>query len=152
MRCLALSLSLWLAASVVALAGESVRILKVLPHFLDQKGRHALNPSLYERDAYQAKLRQDAKLRSGMRFDVQWKGGDDKPLKLRVELRGGKGDEITRRTLEGPAARHGWFSNWSEIKITGDDYQKFGELVAWRVTLWDGDQQVAEEKSFLWQN
>jgi hypothetical protein len=152
MRCLALSLCLWLAASAAALADDAVRILKVLPHFLDQKGRHALNPSLYERDAYQAKLRQNPKLRSGLRFDVQWKGGAKRPLKLRIEMRGGKDDQITRRTLEAPAERHGWFSNWSEAKLTGDDYQKFGEMVAWRVTLWDGDQQVAVEKSFLWQD
>jgi len=32
----------------------------------------------------------------------------------------------------------------------GEEYQKFGELVAWRVTLWDGDTVIGQEKSFLW--
>ena len=36
------------------------------------------------------------------------------------------------------------------IKLEGEEYKKFGELVAWRVTLWDGDKQVGEQKSFLW--
>src|SRR5437899_2397501 len=30
------------------------RIIKVLPHLLDLQGHHALSPSLYDRDAYQA--------------------------------------------------------------------------------------------------
>jgi hypothetical protein len=34
--------------------------------------------------------------------------------------------------------------------VTGDEYKKLGELVAWRVTLWDGDKLLAEQKSFLW--
>ena len=45
----------------------------MLPHYLDKEGRHTLSPSLYERDAYQAILRQNPEKRGGMRFDVQWK-------------------------------------------------------------------------------
>jgi len=36
------------------------------------------------------------------------------------------------------------------VALTGDDYKKFGELLAWRVTVWDGTTQLAEQKSFLW--
>ena len=133
-------------------AEDTVRLLKVLPHFLDLKGRSALSPSLYERDAYQAKLRQNPALRSGLRFDVQWKGRPTGAAKIRIELRGGKGDQPTTATLELPVKRAGWFGAWGELTLSGEDYKKFGELVAWRATLWDGDRQVAEEKSFLWQN
>ena len=49
------------------------RVIKVLPHFLDLKGRHSLSPSLYDRDAYQAQLRQHPEQRSALRFDVHWK-------------------------------------------------------------------------------
>jgi hypothetical protein len=34
--------------------------------------------------------------------------------------------------------------------IDGENYKNFGELVAWRVTLWAGDQLLGEQKSFLW--
>ena len=52
--------------------------------------------------------------------------------------------------LEAPVQYHGWFHSWSYLKLAGEDYRRFGELVAWRATLWDGSQQVAEQKSFLW--
>jgi hypothetical protein len=42
------------------------------------------------------------------------------------------------------------FSTWSQASLTGDAYKKFGELGAWRATLWDGNNLVAEQKSFLW--
>src|SRR5207249_4815919 len=42
------------------------RVVKVLPQFLDLKGRNTLSPSLYERDAYQAVLRRHPEQRSGM--------------------------------------------------------------------------------------
>ena len=66
------------------------RIIKVLPHLLDLQGHHALSPSLYDRDAYQARLRQHPDLVSGIRFDVQWKakGPMSAPLSVIVEMRG----------------------------------------------------------------
>ena len=53
--------------------GATGRVIKVLPHFLDLQGRAALSPSLYDRDAYQAVLRDHPEKRSGLRFDMQWK-------------------------------------------------------------------------------
>ncbi len=35
-----------------AAGAASARIAKVLPQLLDLEGRHALSPSLYDRDAY----------------------------------------------------------------------------------------------------
>ncbi|MDB6026621.1 MAG: hypothetical protein JWM68_2844 [Verrucomicrobiales bacterium] len=128
------------------------RIVKVLPHYLDLKGRHALSPSLYERDAYQAFLRDHAKERSAIRMNVQWKSDLEKSpnLKVRVELRGTKDKSINTKTLEQPASKNGWLTSWTPVEISGDQYREFGELVAWRVTLWDGETQLAEQKSFLW--
>jgi hypothetical protein len=34
--------------------------------------------------------------------------------------------------------------------MTGEAFQKFGELSAWRATLWDGETQLAVQESFLW--
>jgi hypothetical protein len=131
-------------------ATTSGKVIKVLPHFLDLEGRESLNPSLYERDAYQALLRRDPKKRSALRFDVQWKSKQDRPLLLKVEMRGGKGSEATEAAMEKSERHLSGFSKWSGLTLSGDQYQKFGELVAWRVTLWDGDKLVSEKKSFLW--
>ncbi len=150
--CLPLMLSFLLALTLSSQAATG-RIVKVLPHFLDLKGRHALSPSLYERDAYQVKLRQHPEHRSGMRFDIQWRvhGRAQEPLKLRVELLGtAKGDLPSKTVLEMPVEKGTWFGRWTSLQFTGDDYRKFGEVTAWRATLWEGNNLLAEQKSFLW--
>lgn len=136
------------------LFAAETKVIKVLPTFLDQKGRQSLAPSLYERDAYQVQLRKNPKERSALRFDVQWKAKsktvDWSKLKLRLEVRGVLGNEIRTQTLEQPATKKGWFSNWSALTLSGEDFKKLGEMVSWRATLWEGDKQIAEQKSFLW--
>ena len=128
------------------------KIVKVLPHFLDQEGRHTLSPSLYERDAYQAHLRKHKDLISALRFDVQWKApaGDKTNLKMRVEIRGGKNLGAKPVVLEQPVKPGQWFGNWAALTLPKETYEQLGGMVAWRVTLWNGDQQIAEQKSFLW--
>jgi hypothetical protein len=125
------------------------KIIKVLPHYLDLQGRHSLSPSLYDRDAYQAFLRDNPQERSGLRFDVQWRSAAKSPLKLRIQIRGAKGKELTQAVLEGTVGQTG-FSKWTAMPFSGDDYRKFGELAAWRATLWEGEKLLSEQKSFLW--
>lgn len=127
----------------------SAKIYKVLPHFIDRNGNHALSPSLYERDAYQVQLRDNPEMRRGLRFDVHWKSRKAKTPRLRVEMRGGKAKEPTTFVAEAPLKPR-WLSKWSSVTLQGEEYEKFGELLAWRATLWDGDQLLAEQKSFLW--
>jgi hypothetical protein len=136
-----------LASSVNA---ATAKLVKVLPHFLDQQGRIALNPSLYERDAYQFHLRSHPEERSGLRFDVQWRSRDARRLKLRLELRGNRGRDGTTAVIEDEVKYRGLFTSWSRVTLTGEAYKKFGELSAWRATLWDGDKEIAEQRSFLW--
>ncbi|MGN6555111.1 MAG: hypothetical protein ACTHLW_15495 [Verrucomicrobiota bacterium] len=129
------------------------RVIKVLPHLLDLQGRNALAPSLYDRDAYQFYLRQHTNQISGVRFDIQWKikGPKFGPLTLRLELRGtAKGNLPSQRVLETAVKSGGWFGHWTSLPITGEDYKKFGEVTAWRASLWEGDQLLSEQKSFLW--
>jgi hypothetical protein len=127
------------------------RVLKVLPQFLDQDGRQALSPSLYDRDAYQAFLRRNPAKRSGLRFAVQWKAHTADQLKLRVEMRGvAQSDQTRATTIEQPVQQHHWFSHWAYLVLRDKAYKDFGEVTAWRVTLWDGDQLLSEQKSFLW--
>lgn len=129
-----------------------VRLLKVLPHYLDREGRHTINPSLFDRDAYQFELRRDPSLRSGMRFDVLWRARPGKPmaLDLKIELRGSKAPEQAPVILTARAFARGGFSQWTRVPLVGADYEALGELLAWRVTLWDRDRLLAEQTSFLW--
>jgi hypothetical protein len=128
-------------------------VLKVLPHFLDREGRNARAPSLYDRDAYQFFLRENPEKRSAIRFDVQWKakGPFSDQLKLRVELRGiAQGNLPKQRVLEGPLEPPGRFSHWSGLSLSGEDYKQFGDVTAWRVTLWENGRLLGEQTSFLW--
>src|SRR5579864_7614260 len=128
------------------------KVIKTLPEFLDAKGRASLSPSLYERDAYQSYLRHHPHDRAALQLAVQWKasGVDWDKMKLRAELRGVVGNTITNNTLEMPVKKGGPFSTWTNFKVEGDDFKKLGELAAWRVTLWEGDKEIASQQSFLW--
>jgi hypothetical protein len=72
------------------------------------------------------------------------------PLTLRVEMRGAKGTESTKAVVEMTVRKRGLFSRWTELPLVGEEYQKLGELVAWRATLWQGDLMAGEQRSFLW--
>jgi hypothetical protein len=146
------SASCLLLLTAETISAADAKVLKTLPQFLDAHGRSALSPSLYERDAYQAYLRKHPKEQSGLRLAVQWKaaGVDWSKLKLRAELRGITGNTPHIYTREIPVKKSGLFGNWSEFKMTGEDFRQFGELAAWRVTLWEGDKPLAEQQSFLW--
>jgi len=128
------------------------KVLKVLPLLLNQKGNDAVSPSLFDRDAYQAYLRLHTNEVSAVRFDISWRAtkSENENLRLRAELRGiGAGGMPTQKTLETNVVA-GRFNQWSSLPLAGEDFQKFGSLVAWRVTLWNGDKMLGEQKSFLW--
>lgn len=128
------------------------KIMKVLQHLLDQQGRNALYPSLYERDAYQAYLRKNPSKSSALRFDVQWKAPHSKASQflLRLEVRATKAYVTQPLVLEQRVVPKGWFSHWSAIKIEEAKFREMGEIVAWRVSLIQDGHEVAEQKSFLW--
>lgn len=135
-------------------AGDAVtgRIVKVLPFFLDRQGRDALSPSLFDRDAYQAQLREQTNQVSGIRFDVLWKAtpAPDEHVTIALELRGiGTNSMPKLKTLEVDVTP-GKYRRWTEIPLVGEDYKNFGAVVAWRVTLWNGGRMLGEQKSFLW--
>lgn len=139
-------------AFVLPASAATGKVVKVLPHLLDLKGRHTKSPSLFDRDAYQAWLRQHPGERSGIRYDVQWRARDvTKTLKLRAELRGiAQGNLPREKTVELELTPAKGTARWDSLVVTGEDYKALGEVTAWRVTLWDGDQLVGEQKSFLW--
>lgn len=135
------------AASPLRAADAS--IIKVLPHYLDLKGRHTLSPSLYERDAYQAYLRKHRDECSALRFDVQLKAPVKGPLTLRVDIHGKKMDMETIIISESIEPTK-FFSRWSSVTLAGEDFKRCGEVVAWRAQILQRDEIIAEQRSFLW--
>ena len=146
------------AASTLHAADAQVR--KVLPSLLDREGRASIHPSLYERDAYQAHLRQKPDEVGGLRFDIQWsapKTGTP-PLELRLELRGYATTASTNgtasstnalvitRTVEPP--RFG--SRWTQITLDDAARRQVGDVTAWRATLLREGRELASTESFLW--
>ncbi len=151
MRRLLLLLLVALAPAAAHAAGG--RVYKVLPQYLDANGRESLTPSLYDRDAYQAFLRRNPDKRTALRFAVQWNAPVSRTneWKLRIELRGvPQGDQPRQAIIELPLSPHHGLSRWDSVVLKGDDYKAFGDVTAWRTTLWDGDQLLDEQKSFLW--
>lgn len=144
--------SLLAVASASAAGAATGRVVKVLPLFLDLSGRESTTPSLYDRDAYQVFLRAHAEERSAMSFDVLWKASKtaDEKVKIRVELRGIGAKSMPRQAVLEQEVKPRFFRSWTSVVFRGDEYKNFGEVVAWRTTLWSGDQLIGEQKSFLW--
>jgi hypothetical protein len=149
--CLLLPILLALTLPCGAATG---RVIKVLPFYLDLQGRHTRSPSLFERDVYQAYLLQNPEKRSGIMYDVHWKskGKADAPLRLQVELRGIAEGNFPRQTVLEQAVQSGGglFGRWTGLVLSGEKYRQFGEVTAWRATLWEGDRLLGEAASFLW--
>jgi hypothetical protein len=139
-----------LLVSTAAARAAETRIIKVLPHLLDARGRNALAPSLFERDAYQVYLRQNPEEISALRFDVQYKARVKAPMVLRLELRGSKMGIGQSRTFETDVSPRRVFSSWGALHLNRKTYEEIGNIVAWRATLWQNGEQVAEQQSFLW--
>ncbi|MCD6340126.1 MAG: hypothetical protein J7M29_12205 [Verrucomicrobia bacterium] len=146
-------LLLALAAPAGVEAAASGRILKVLKFYVDAKGRHARSPSLYQRDAYQAWLRQHPEARGGLRICVHWAANREaqkEGLRLRAELITANSSKAKPIVVE-RAVRRGFLGRkWDALELLGKPYRKAGRLIAWRVTLWSGKKLLAEERSFLW--
>lgn len=142
-------LTLLLAAP---LSAAEARIKKVLQHLEDRQGRIALQPSLYERDAYQFQLRQKSELVGSMRFDVYWSSSlpKSKPLKLRMEVVSANAPAQKPALFEQELRNKGRFRNWSSVRLDKEAYVKLGKVISWRATLWDGETLLSEQKSFLW--
>ena len=129
------------------------KISKVLPHLLDKQGRHTLSPSLLERDAYQAHLREKPDLCSGIRFDIKWTKGKHKSkneslLKIKVELQtSGSIKPIVLTQIIKLNQKGGW----DALNLDGERYKAAGKIIGWRVLLIEDDKTIAERRSFLWQ-
>jgi len=135
---------------MVVIGGEA-RIIKVLPQLLDLQGRNAINPSLFDRDAYQLQLRQHPEQVSALRLEVQYKTRKiDTPLVLRIELRGSKTPIRERHIFETPVKPGGWLSKWGRLELDRATSEAIGSIVAWRASLVQDGEVIAQQESLLW--
>ena len=150
MRCVALILittAMVLAGCDTLQTGSGTSVVKVLPHYLDASGNHSDGPTLLHRDVYQANLRKNPELVRAVRYDVNWRGTGK--VKLRLELRSTKAGAETM-VIERIETTSGRRTHWTPILIDAATYKTFGQPESWRVSLWQGETQVGEQKSFLW--
>lgn len=112
-----------------------------------------MSPSLFDRDAYQAYLRNYPEEVSGIRYDVLWKAkrGANQKLTVRIELRGMYDEQTPRtKTIETTLEGRDSIRRWTGLELSGEDYTRFGKITAWRATLWCNGEMLDEYKSFLW--
>jgi hypothetical protein len=137
------------AASVFA----EGRVMKVLPQFVDAAGRTAVSPSLFDRDAYQFYLNTHPAERETMRFKAQLKTSHlpNGELRMRLELRGVAAGDLPRELkIERVVTGRGWFSTWADIQLDPGQYHELKEVISWRVSLWQGEDYLGSQQSFLW--
>lgn len=148
----------FLICGVDRVNAESLKINKVLLHLLDKNGKHAKDPSLFERDRYQAVLRSDPTNCSTLRFDILWKNALSKSketsivgeLVMVVEIRGSLSSDAPIVHQERVPNKRSLFSHWLKIKLPEEDFQKIGTVQAWRVYLRDDEKTITEYRSFMW--
>jgi hypothetical protein len=72
-------------------------------------------------------------------------------LTLKLELLGRVEEgRANRKTIELKITPKRSRARWSELSFTGDEFKSFGPIVAWRVSIWQGETMLAHQQSFLW--
>ena len=138
--------AVWVGCS--ALQPQSgTNIVKVLPHYLDASGNHSDGPTLLHRDVYQDKLRKNSDLVRAVRYDVNWQGTGT--VTVRLEIRSTK-TGVETMIIERVETASDRRKHWTPILIDAATYKTFGQPESWRISLWRGETQVGEQKSFLW--
>ena len=138
--------AVWVGCS--ALQPQSgTNIVKVLPHYLDASGNHSDGPTLLHRDVYQNKLRKNSDLVRAVRYDVNWQGTGT--VTVRLEIRSTK-TGVETMIIERVETASDRRKHWTPILIDAATYKTFGQPESWRISLWRGETQVGEQKSFLW--
>ena len=106
---------------------------------------------LFERDYYLhgAVSLAEQMERAGHYYTVTWKADDrSQPVTVRFEYRQ-KNTGLKSKTLEQQVAEVGR-SNTTQFQVTGTEYQTDGPVSAWKVTLLRGKDELASQRSFLW--
>lgn len=86
--------------------------------------------------------------RMGNYFMTYWGVDEASPATVRFEYRQARtGSKLFKQEVQvaAPGRR-----NVTEFSVLGENYEKQGRVVAWRIQVIQGDQVVGEETSFLW--
>lgn len=141
-----------MAVVVFNASAAEQRVIKVLPHLMDQDGKHARSPSLFERDAYQAYLRQNPEEQSGIRYDIQWQSYISGEYTMKLELLGRVSEgKANTKTVEVKLDVKNRRRSWDSVEFKGEEFKKFGQIVAWRVSIWQNGEMLTRKQSFLWE-
>lgn len=92
----------------------------------------------------------DREKRKGQYYSVRWRanpGGG--PVKVRFQYRQASTGSQLRELEQTVAATKG--TGVVEFSVAGDSYLKGGRVLAWRMLLSQGGQDLAEKRSFLWE-
>ncbi|YCM43839.1 hypothetical protein V2O64_21250 [Verrucomicrobiaceae bacterium 227] len=97
---------------------------------------------------YGAVTLEEREARRGQYYNISWHDlSGARAVKVVFEYQQAvSGADVKRIVKTLPASREGMV----EIRMIGDSYQKGGRIVAWRVTLFDGGESVAQKQSYLW--
>ena len=89
--------------------------------------------------------------RIGQYYTVLWSDpqGVGRPVRVVFEYQqAASGDAVKRQVLKfAPEDASGK----AEFRIVGEDFRKNGRVLAWRISLWRGEKEVAGEQSYLWE-
>ncbi len=86
--------------------------------------------------------------RLGDYYTVTWRAVGAQPTRVVMDYQqASTGAEVKRMSSDLPS---GVPEGKVEFKVTGDAYNIGGRVLAWRIRLLQGDQVLAEKRSYLW--
>lgn len=97
---------------------------------------------------YGAVTLEERQLRRGDYYDIAWHGlSGTNPVRVVFEYRqAATGAEERKIDKAFPVSRSGK----TEFHMIGEAYREGGRIVAWRLSLYDGLEKVAQKQSYLW--
>ena len=106
--------------------------------------RGEMNKRLY--GSVTAKEREAKK---GRYYTVSWRGLNAQKGRIRIvfEYRQGKSGANAKTLAQ--TFQHASRGK-TEFQVIGDAYQKGGDVIAWRMSLYEGAQLISVKKSYLW--
>jgi len=150
--CLAI-LALFLSACSSAVNGPGGRISKVkYYHLMPNHVPNTQDPAiLFEREhfLYGAVTKSEIVDRFGHYYTVFWKVKDRTgPVTVRFEYQQAV-TGLTKKVQE-QIVDDVHRSNLSKFEVVGQEYQKSGRVLAWRVTILRGKEELVSQQSALW--
>ncbi len=102
-----------------------------------------------QRRLYGAVSMEERKGRLGQYYTVLWDSGEVAERGGEIEFRylqGGSGSRVKRmeRRIEGGKGS-------AEFAVIGDDYFENGRVLAWKIRLLAGGEEIAAKQSYLWE-